>query len=312
MDLYDFNKIKNISGNLPDEKPKVDLSNIEEVILPNGLHFIKYVDPKTNEMLMLKYDNSNLSYTELFDNIQMRYSSYQTSDARQNAQGIFQMQQRSVMQQMLLIPFNQLGKYKNYLNGMNLEQSKALNYFIQNRNNFEQVYGIKIKYLNPEYCFAIDEDGKVISCNYVPGKDEPDVRVASVIKSVEDEKMVTDNVCGYYEDAYFEAAIEYIEQFNQPMEVDGVVIDANALEEIRNNPGMVTNMEDGKRRKIMERLVAIFQRQKANPNKVKVYVKPNDYKNAAFASKVMIASLAGFTIGIFVSLLLFCIIKIFF
>ena len=312
MNLYDFNKIKNISGNLPDEKPKVDLSNIEEVILPNGLHFIKYVDPKTNEMLMLKYDNSNLSYTELFDNIQMRYSSYQTSDARQNAQGIFQMQQRSVMQQMLLIPFNQLGKYKNYLNGMNLEQSKALNYFIQNRNNFEHVYGIKIKYLNPEYCFAIDEDGKVISCNYVPGKDEPDVRVASVIKSVEDEKMVTDNVCGYYEDAYFEAAIEYIEQFNQPMEVDGVVIDANALEEIRNNPGMVTNMEDGKRRKIMERLVAIFQRQKVNPNKVKVYVKPNDYKNAAFASKVMIASLAGFTIGIFVSLLLFCIIKIFF
>lgn len=312
MDLYDFNKIKNISGNLPDEKPKVDLSNIEEVILPNGLHFIKYVDPKTNEMLMLKYDNSNLSYTELFDNIQMRYSSYQTSDARQNAQGIFQMQQRSVMQQMLLIPFNQLGKYKNYLNGMNLEQSKALNYFIQNRNNFEQVYGIKIKYLNPEYCFAIDEDGKVISCNYVPGKDEPDVRVASVIKSVEDEKMVTDNVCGYYEDAYFEAAIEYIEQFNQPMEVDGVVIDANALEEIRNNPGMVTNMGDGKRRKIMERLAAIFQRQKANPNKVKVYVKPNDYKNAAFASKVMIASLASFTIGIFVSLLLFCIIKIFF
>ena len=242
----------------------------------------------------------------------MRYSSYQTSDARQNAQGIFQMQQRSVMQQMLLIPFNQLGKYKNYLNGMNLEQSKALNYFIQNRNNFEQVYGIKIKYLNPEYCFAIDEDGKVISCNYVPGKDEPDVRVASVIKSVEDEKMVTDNVCGYYEDAYFEAAIEYIEQFNQPMEVDGVVIDANALEEIRNNPGMVTNMGDGKRRKIMERLAAIFQRQKANPNKVKVYVKPNDYKNAAFASKVMIASLASFTIGIFVSLLLFCIIKIFF
>ena len=169
MNLNDTNKMTIINGNLPVDKPKVDLSNIEEVILPNGQHFIKYVDSKTNEILILKYDNSNLSYTELFDSIQMSSFSYQTNDARQNARGIFHMQQRNVMQQMLLIPFNQLDGYKRNLNGMNWEQSKALNYFDHNRDNFEQVYGIKLKYLNPEYCFAIAEDDRVISCNFVPG-----------------------------------------------------------------------------------------------------------------------------------------------
>lgn len=309
-----LNEMNIVSGKLSDDKPRVDLSNIEEVILPNGQRFIKYVNPKDNSTMMLRYDNTNLSFIELFESIQMMSSSYQTQDASFNAEGIFQSQQRNVMQPVLLITFDQLEKSERRLNTLNFEQRKALNYFIQYRKSFEEVYGIKIKYLYPEECFAVDEKGMVISCNYVPGKDQPDIRVANVVKSVEDEKNMIGNVCGYFDDAYFASAIEYIEQFNQPMEVDGVIIDTNTLEEIRNNPDIVDSMQPSRKRSVMERLAIILKNKKVDPPKVKVHIKMDEknQKNAAFVSKIMMASLAGFTVGIFVAILIFYIIKLIF
>ena len=295
------------------DSPKIDLSNIEEIILPNNKHFIKYTDPRTHNIVMLEYNNSTISFVELFNTLQMMSKFFQSGDAFYNAQNIFKMQQNSVMKVMLLIPFDQLSNYSQYIGGSKPEQRQAVSYFVEHRKDFETQYGIKLKYLNVDECFALDEDGKVITCYFKPGEKLPDLKVAGTIRTEENSQALSENVNGYFDDDYYESAIEYVEEYNKPMEVDGIVIDASTLETMRNNPDYTSGIEPGKKKNIMDRLNGILIKRKLNPPKVnikKVQKKPPIQEG--YISKIMIVSLSGFAVGMIITWICLLLIKIFF
>lgn len=290
------------------ENNRVDLSSVEEVTLPNGDRYIKYFDLKENKPVMLKNIDTNKSAREQIENLQNNSQNYNSKDALYNTNGILDMEKKYTREEIILVPIDQIDKYQYLLNGMTIEQNKALNIFIKNKDNFTP----KLKYINLDECLAIDEENKVITCLYNRNTNQFDVRYANVVKYEKEEQIVSNNVDVNVDNINYEAIIDTIEVNNQPVEVEGYIIDMNTLEQYYNYPEVLERKEMlPKERTIWIRLLDIYrnrkQKQVMNADKPKIKVKaPN--KKAGFANQLLTVSLAGFTIGIVVAAL-FVIIK---
>ena len=297
-----------INKDSSENTPRVDLSSVEEVILQNGKKYIKYFDLKENKPVMLKNSDSNKSAREQIENLQNHSQNYNSQDALFNTNGILDMEKKYTKEEIILVPIDQIDKYQYLLNNMTPEQNKALNIFIKNKDNFNP----KLKYINLDECLAIDEENKVITCLYNKNTNQFDVRYANVVKYEKEEKVVSNNIEANIDNINFEAIIDTIEVNNQPIEVEGYMVDINTLEQYNNYPEVLERKEMApKERNIWMRLLDIYRKRKqkqivnADTPKVKT-LKTN--KKAGFANQLLTVSLAGFTIGIVVSAL-FVIIK---
>ena len=98
----------NIKNEEVNDKPKVDLSSIEEVRLDNKHRYIKYFDLNKDKPVMLRMDIGNNSTKEIIEGIQKGSISFNSSDALNNTMGILEMEAKRTRVNLTIIPISQI------------------------------------------------------------------------------------------------------------------------------------------------------------------------------------------------------------
>ena len=213
---------KNISGEEPvqdkTEQTKQDmakvygisLTDIEEVILPNGKEYFKFYNPqeRTIRMIENRRDSGNLS--EQFKAAQLTISASQSENERQNARAVFDHQLKYQNIELNLIPIRELNgnrmAYKHLFDNLDTAKKKAVRVLVENMEFLE------LEYINIENAIGIDRDNNVISANYNALTGQCELRAAEV-RNYADKKMDTDDISYTFNisDEEFDAAIADID-----------------------------------------------------------------------------------------------------
>ena len=291
------------------DTPRIDLSSVSEVRLPNGNVYIVYYDNKEQKPVMLKNNDPSKSAKEQIAQLQNHSQNYQSYDASYNTNGILEMEKKYTREEVILVPVDQIDKYQYLLSTKSDEEKKTISILIKNKDRFNP----KLKYVNFEECIAVDENSNVIVCYYNKNTNQYDVRYADTVRY---EKNEDEKVSGLDVDSInYDDIINTIETSNQPVEVSGYMIDLNILEQYNNYPEVFEKTEMQQvQRTIWIRLLEAFRRrnQLRVDSNTKIKVLSPDKKKAGFTNQLLTVSLAGFTIGIIVAILFVVIKKFFF
>lgn len=304
----------------------IRLTDIEEVILPNGKEYFKFFNPedKTIRMIENRHDSANLS--EQFKAMQATLSASQGENERQNARAVFDYQLKYQNVELRLIPIRELNgnrlAYKHLFDALEPNKRKAVRVLIENMEYLE------LEYINLDNCFGIDKDNHVISASYnaVTGKCElaaAEVRNYETNKtSVSDESYIFD-----VSDAEFDAVIEQIDVASDiPTITESYEVEGKQATQTKTNPtirGREVNLTfalqayqypeiidrselSATDRMMYRGIIAAIHRKRQRVmgmEKQKQYVltqkKPNQ---AAFVDSVLLALLLGFFSGLLLTM----------
>ena len=308
----------------------ISLTDIEEVILPNGKEYFKFYNPqeRTIRMIENRRDTGNLS--EQFKAAQLTISASQSENERQNARAVFDHQLKYQNIELNLIPIRELkgnrSAYKHLFDSLTPERKKTVRVLIENMDFLE------LEYINIENSIGIDRDNNVISADYNALTGQCELRAAE-IRNYADKKMDTDDVSYTFDisDEEFDAAIADIDvsddmpivtegyeiegeqkstsQTSQPT-VRGTRINLNFAVQAYQYPEIIGRSEWSDIEKMIYRgIIAAIHRkrqQRLGMHKNKQYVltpkKPNQYQQAAFVDSILLALLLGFCSGLLITL----------
>lgn len=298
-----------------ENKPKVNLSNVREIQLPNGSKYIMYTDSKTNEPVMLK-SLSDKSVKEQIEGLQNASISFNSSDSLYNTNGVLDTERKYTKEQLDIIHIENIFQYKHILDQMPFEKSRAILIFVRNSDKFNP----KLKYLNLEEGIAIDASNNVISCEYNKNTNQFDVKVANAVAYQHEEVIESNYVETNIDNIDYDAIIDTIEDSNQPVEIEGYMIDMTTMQQYVNYPEIIERKEMApKERMIWQRVLMAYQKKMekrlVNIDKPKIKVLSNnrkDLKKAGFASELLTVSLAGFSVGVIFAAIVVIIKNIFF
>lgn len=332
---------KNISGEEPvqdkTEQTKQDmakvygisLTDIEEVILPNGKEYFKFYNPqeRTIRMIENRRDSGNLS--EQFKAAQLTISASQSENERQNARAVFDHQLKYQNIELNLIPIRELNgnrmAYKHLFDNLDTAKKKAVRVLVENMEFLE------LEYINIENAIGIDRDNNVISANYNALTGQCELRAAEV-RNYADKKMDTDDISYTFNisDEEFDAAIADIDvsddmpiitegyeiegeqksTSNRQSSIRGTSINLNFAVQAYQYPEIIERSELSDVDKMIYRgIVAAIHRKrqrKMGMEKNKQYVlkpkKQNQNQQAAFVDSILLALLLGFCSGLLITL----------
>ena len=145
----------NIKNEEVNDKPKVDLSSIEEVRLDNKHRYIKYFDLNKNKPVMLRIDIGNNSTKEIIEGIQRGSISFNSSDALNNTMGILEMEAKRTRVNLTIIPISEMETLP--LESLNKDQLAFIKIIVKNKES----YIPKLKFINLEELLVIDENNLV-------------------------------------------------------------------------------------------------------------------------------------------------------
>lgn len=316
-----------IEKNTPDDKPKIDLNSVEEVKLPNGHRYIKYIDLEKDIPVMLMINEASKTTKEIIDGLQIGSFSYSASD-------VMGSERNFKNQEILIIPIEKIDNYQYAFNNMNTEQRQIVNLYIKNKDSFNP----HLRYINVDEGIAIDDLGKVITCMFNPQTNRYDVKYSDVVK-YEKENVTKEN--DTLDSFDLEAILVDIVENNKTINVEGCTISKALIEEYAKNIGLENNNIEEKIKnrfkntnsllKIINELSIIYKDkygtdfQSGNNSlsnaKVKVKVpsgtarfggnQPAEYSfnpninNMGYASQILTVSLATFAIGVIFGILIF-------
>lgn len=305
----------------------IRLTDIEEVILPNGKEYFKFYNPedKTIKMIENRRDSANLS--EQFKAMQATISASQSENERQNARAVFDYQLKYQNVELRLIPIRELNgnrmAYKHLFDALEPNKRKAVRVLIENMEYLE------LEYINLENCFGIDKDNHVITSSYnvVTGKCE---LAAAEIRNYETNKTSVSDESYTFDvtDAEFDAVIEQIDvasdtpTITEAYEVEGKQataqkpnptirgreINLNFALQAYQYPEIIDRSELSNVDKMLYRgIIAAIHRKRQKVmgmTKQKQYVltskKPNQ---AAFVDSILLALLLGFFSGLLLTMI---------
>lgn len=128
------------------DKPNIDLSSVEEVLLPDGHRYVKYVDDKGIPTMLEINDDKKAN--EVIEGIQVKTNGFDMLDDKKYSR-----------ENIILVPIDKIGEYQYAFNNMTSEQKTIISLFIKNKDRFNP----KLKYINADESIAIDENNKVIT-----------------------------------------------------------------------------------------------------------------------------------------------------
>ena len=301
----------------------IKLTDIEEVILPDGKEYFKFVNPedRTTKMIENRKDSFNLS--EQFKELQSALAISQTENERQNAKAVFDYQLKYQNIELRLIPVRELNgnklSYKHLFEALEPNKKKAIRVLLENMEYLE------LEYINLENCFGIDKDNHVITSNYnvITGKCE---LATAEVRSYDNEKTDVGDESYTFDitDEEFDAVIEQIDVAEdtpiivEPQEVEvkqqtkpnirGHEINLNFALQAYHYPEIIDRSELSYVDKMIYRgVIAAIHRKKQKAKgmeKAKQYVltqkKPNQ---AAFVDSILLALLLGFFSGLLLTMI---------
>lgn len=293
--------------------PKLHLSNVEQVVLPNGKQYIKYFDNRQNKPIMLKTSGLTESEREQIKNLQNNSRDNNSQDTIYNATELMELRRKYVREEAILVPVDQLGKYQYLFDSIDLESRKIVSIFVKNKDRFNP----PIKYINFDDCLALDAMNRVIVCQYNKSNGQYNVRYADVVKHDKKEKAVSNSQEITVNSIDYSAIIDSIEKYGSAIEVAGYMIDPQVVYQFYEYPELLARKEmEPKERYIWTKILEAYKAKeisKSNVNeKPKVLVKKDNNKKAGFASQLLTASLAGFGVGIVFAIMIAIIRNLFF
>lgn len=303
----------------------ISLSDIEEVILPNGKEYFKFYNPeeRTVRMIENRKDSGNLS--EQFKAAQATISASQSENERQNARAVFDYQLRYQNIELTLIPISELKgnrlAYKHLFDSLDATKKKEIRVLIENMDYLE------LSYINIPQAIAIDKNNKVITSNYNAVTNECDL-IAAEVKNYDKNSMNSndaDLMTIAISDEEFDAAVEQIDvssdipTVTEAYEVNGkpaatpeisvrghkvnpsLVIQAYMYPEIieRSELSVVDKMII---RGVIKAIARKRQKQLGAKPKQKVLTN-NQNKQAAFVDSILLSLLLGFFSGLLMTLI---------
>ena len=299
------------------ETPRVDLRSVEEVFLPDGKKYIKFLDLKENRTVMFR-NNSDKSVEEQIEKLQGNLLNSDIKNVLDNTNGILDSEKKYDRDGIILVPINQIDKYQYMLNGLSQEQKRVVSIFIKNKDRFNH----PILYINFEDGIALDETNRVICCWFNKDTNQYDVRYADVVKYETEEKYDLNNIDATIDDIDYDVILETLEVENSKIEVGGYYIDKDSLEQYYNYPEIFERKNlQPKEKLIWEKILNAYKLKKNmkenenNSQKIKkMEIRNQKFSNnkvSGFANNMLMASLSGFTIGLLFSII-FLLVKKFF
>lgn len=331
--IMEYDDQKNESKTAKDQQKEdmakvygINLSDIEEVILPNGKEYFKFYNPenKTVRMIENRVDGKNLS--QQFKEIQEKLGFSQGIDERENAKAIFDYQLKYNNIELDLIPIHELKNnkqaYKSYFDGLDVNVKRAIRVLLENMDYLE------LEYINIENVLGIDKNRNVIRAEY-DTKTGNCKLVAAEIRKYETDKINIGSSDGYtfeISDLEFDEAIENIDVASD----DPIIIEEEEITGIERKrttiagrdinltfavqaykyPEIIEKSEMSDIDKYIYRGIAaaITRKKKRNLTKGKQYLykKQNNINNkqAAFIDSILLSLMLGFFSGIVVALVL--------
>lgn len=292
---------------------KLDLSTIEQIILPNGNGYIKYFDNLQNRPVMLKTANSTIPVKEQIEKLQSHSHNLNSQNTMYNTKKLAEIERKYTREEIILVPVDQLDKYQYLINDVDPQSMKLVSIFVKNKDRFNP----PIKYINFDDCIALDEMNRAIVCQYNETTGQYDVRYADVIKHEKEEKVVYNDIEATVSNSDYSAIVDTIEITNRPVEVSGYMIDLQTLQQFYDYPELFERKEmKQNERYIWTKILEVYKIKKNLKDDIndkhKVFVKKKDNKKAGFANHLLTASLAGFTVGIVFAILIAIIQHLFF
>jgi len=276
----------NIKNEEVNDKPKVDLSSIEEVRLDNKHRYIKYFDLNKNKPVMLRIDIGNNSTKEIIEGIQRGSISFNSSDALNNTMGILEMEAKRTRVNLTIIPIIEMETLP--LESLNKDQLDFIKIIVKNKDS----YIPKLKFINLEELLVIDENNLVKQCVRDVITNALTFKSADVVKYEKNQKIETNMVTGSLDDIDFEAEVSSIVESYEPVLIKGYQFDKETMELYTEKPNLIeeSKMEE-KQKSIWRKLVEYYKKRKANPPKVrKLTLDP--HKKAGFATERLTFSLS--------------------
>lgn len=305
----------------------ISLTDIEEVILPNGKEYFKFYNPEDKTMKMIENRNDSGNLSEQFKAMQETLSASQSANEKQNARAVFDYQLKYQNIELQLIPIRELNgnrlAYKHLFDNLEPNKKKAIRALIENMEYLE------LEYINLENTIGIDKDNNVISATYnsITGKCE---LMAAEVRNYENNKVSVDDESYTFDisDEEFDAIIDQIDvssdipTITETYEVEGQQANNGARKTIRGRevnlnlavqayhyPEIIERSELSPVDKMIYRgiLAAIHRKHQKSRGmtKEKQYVltqkKPNQ-NQAAFVDSILLALLLGFFSGLLLTL----------
>jgi hypothetical protein len=301
----------------------LNLSEIEEVILPNGKEYFKFINPETRVVIMIENRRDGKNLSEQFKETQERLGSSQGNNEKANAKAIFDYIVKYNNIELTLIPVAELkhnkSAYKREIDALDMEKRNAL------RTLLENVERCEIQYINFENMIGIDKNNGVIQSKYnsQTGKCE---LVSAEVRNYETNTISADSD-GYVFDVTAAEFDIFVESFEMADD-EPVITEAYEINNPKNSTirGREINypfvLQAYKYPEILERgelsnvdkliylgIIAALRRKKEkavglNKNKQYVLNKKDDKNNqAAFVDSILLSLLLGFFSGMLISVI---------
>ena len=293
----------------------IRLTDIEEVILPNGKEYFKFYNPDDQTIKMIEnlHDSKNLN--EQFTEFQKSISTSQSENERQNARAVFDYHLKFYNIELPLISVRELkgnkSAYKYQFDDLDPKKKKAIRILIENMDYLD------LQYINLEEAVGIDKDNNVIVATYNPLTDQCELSAAE--RRSYDQGQVSITASDEYytfdiRDEEFDELANIVDDENEktndtrPVAIRNHAINVAFAKQAYQYPEIIERSELSDFEKMLYRgLIAAIsrKRQKAQGlNKNKQYVlTPKKPNQAAFVDSVLLALLLGFSSGLLMTLI---------
>lgn len=293
----------------------IRLTDIEEVILPNGKEYFKFYNPDDQTIKMIEnlHDSKNLN--EQFTEFQTSISTSQSENERQNARAVFDYHLKFYNIELPLISVRELkgnkSAYKYQFDALDPKKKKAIRILIENMDYLD------LQYINLEEAVGIDKDNNVIVATYNPLTDQCELSAAE--RRSYDQGQVSITASDEYytfdiRDEEFDELANIVDDENEktndtrPVAIRNHAINVAFAKQAYQYPEIIERSELSDFEKMLYRgLIAAIsrKRQKAQGlNKNKQYVlTPKKPNQAAFVDSILLALLLGFSSGLLMTLI---------
>ena len=194
-------KLDNVKKNDKKEKNKeeqrqeiakvygLSLADIEHVVLQNGKEFFKFYNPKDRSVKMIENRDYGINISQNFKTIQQELSFTQSSDAKENAEEIYNHNLEYKNVELSLVPVIELKgnkyKYIRQINRLSTIDRKRLMALLKSADEIE------LTHINIENAIGINSNNQVIDVDYDYKNNHAIIKKAQVL-SYQDNKEIVD------------------------------------------------------------------------------------------------------------------------
>lgn len=308
------------------KKYGLNLSNIEEVILPNGKEYFKFYDAQDNTVRMIENRKDGRNLSEQFKDTQERLGLSQGENDAQNARAIFDYIVKFNNIELNLISITDLKfskeNYKDDFNGLDSSRKKELRTLLESSEQYE------LTHINLETMIGVSKNNEVFKAVYNNQTDTCELVVAE-IRNYQTNKTTGNNQSYTIEisESEFDAIVadydvEDLENHNNyaTSNVNNSIVVKNRVIDFDKAitfylTGTIIDSLDNLNpidRMIYKGIVAAFIRKKqksVSMEKQRQYVlKKDESKNeAAFIDSILLSLMLGFFSGLLMSVIILAI-----